>query len=127
MRRLSGRIRGQFVRHKGKLVITIKHGRSTFTVRPENAEPVRDLLAKIDKRKIIKLDRPKGEAKHDSSKRDYPRFNPECMLTSDYITAYTALNHARLHLEPCAFKPAVNRTPAGLDPAVPEVFEETIE
>jgi hypothetical protein len=105
-------------------MITIKHGRSTFTVRPENAEPVRDLLARIDKGKRIKLDRPKGQAKHDSSKRDYPRFNPECMLTSDYITAYTALNHSRLHLEPCDFAPALNRTPAGLDPAIPEVLEE---
>jgi hypothetical protein len=105
-------------------MITIKHGRSTFTVRPENAEPIRELLARIDKGKRIKLDRPKGQAKHDSSKRDYPRFNPECMLTSDYITAYTALNHSRLHLEPCDFAPALNRTPAGLDPAMPEVLEE---
>lgn len=108
-------------------MITIKHGRATFTLLPENAEPVRDLLAKIDKRKIIKLAREKGEAKHDSSKRDYPRFNPDMMLTSDYVTAYTALNRGRLHLVPCAVEPAINRTPAGLDPAVPEVFEETIE
>jgi len=108
-------------------MITITHGRATFTVRPENAETTRELLARIDKGRRIKLDRPKGEVKHDSAKRDYPRFNPECMLTSDYVTAYTALNHARLHLMPCAFKPAVNRTPAGLDPAIPEIFEETIE
>jgi hypothetical protein len=108
-------------------MITIKHGRATFTLRPENAEPARELLARIDKGKRIKLYRPKGQAKHDSSKRDYPRFNPDCMLTSDYITAYIALNHSRLHLVPCAIKPALNRTPAGLDPAVPEIFEETIE
>ena len=108
-------------------MITIKHGRATFTLRPENAEPIRELLARIDKGKRIKLDRPKGEAKHDSSKRDYPRFNPECMLTSDYITAYIALNHARLHLEPCDFAPALNRTPAGLDPAIPEVLAEVDE
>ena len=106
-------------------MITIKHGRATFTLRPENAEPTRELLAKIDKGRRVKLPRPKGEAKHDSSKRDYPRFNPECMLTSDYVTAYTALNHARLRLAPCAFAPALDRTPAGLDPAVPEVQEET--
>jgi hypothetical protein len=108
-------------------MITIKHGRSSFTVQPENVEPVRDLLANIDKskgRKGAKLDRPKGEDKHNSSKRDYPRFNPDCMLTSDYITAYTALNHARLHLVPCAFEPAINRTPTGLDPSIPEVREE---
>jgi len=111
-------------------MITITHGRSTFTVRPENAESVRDLLAKIDKskgRRGAKLAREKGEAKHDSSKRDYPRFNPDCMLTSDYITGYIALNHGRLHLMPCTIAPALNRTPIGLDPAVPEIFEETIE
>ena len=108
-------------------MITIEHGRARITVRPENAETIRELLAKIDKRKIIKLDRPKGEAKHNSAKRDYPQFNPACMLTSDYVTAYTALNHARLHLAPCAFEPAVNRTPPGLDPSIPEIFEETIE
>ena len=111
-------------------MITITHGRARLTVRPENAEPIRDLLAKIDKskgRKGAKLYRPKGEAKHDSSKRDYPQFNPDCMLTSDYITAYTALNHARLHLMPCIIEPALNRTPAGLDPAIPEVFAEVDE
>jgi hypothetical protein len=105
-------------------MITITHGRATFTLRPENAEPARELLARIDKGRRIKLNRPKGEAESDSGKRDYPRFNPKCMLTSDYITAYTALNHARLHLVPCTFEPAINRTPAGLDPAVPEAFEE---
>ena len=110
-------------------MITIEHGRARLTVRPENAEPARELLAKIDKskgRRGAKLDRPKGIDKHDSSKRDYPRFNPDCMLTSDYITAYTALNHARLHLVPCAFEPAVNRTLAGLDPSIPEVMHEVL-
>lgn len=108
-------------------MITITHGRATFTLRPENAELARELLARIDKGRRIKLDRPQGIDKHNSGKRDYPRFNPECMLTSDYVTAYTALNHARLHLVPCTFEPAVNRTPAGLDPAIPEVFAETME
>jgi hypothetical protein len=108
-------------------MITIKHGRATFTVKPENAETIRGLLATIDKSKGkrgAKLDRPKGIDKHNSSKRDYPKFNPECMLTSDYVTAYTALNRARLHLVPCAFEPAVNRTPAGYDPQFPLVVEE---
>jgi hypothetical protein len=108
-------------------MITIKHGRSTFTVRPENAETTRELLARIDKGRRIKLDRPKGIDKHNSVKRDYPRFNPDCMLTSDYITAYIALNYGRLHLVPCTIEPALNRTPAGLDPAIPEVFAETME
>jgi hypothetical protein len=49
------------------------------------------------------------------------------MLTSDYITAYIALNYGRLHLVPCAIEPALNRTPAGLDPAIPEILAETME
>lgn len=59
--------------------------------------------------------------------RDYPKFNSAVMLTSDYVTAYTALNHKRLHLAACAFEPTVNRTPPGLDPAFPEVVMESEE
>lgn len=106
---------------------TIKHGRATFTVKPENAQAVYDVLAIVDKSKGKrgpKLERPKGIDKHHSAKRDYPKFNPAVMLTSDYVNAYTALNHTRLHLAACDFAPAVNRTPPGLDPAFPEVVEE---
>ena len=108
-------------------MITITHGRATFTVKPESAPAIHDLLATIDKSKGkrgAKLDRPKGIDKHHSAKRDYPKFNPACMLTSDYVTAYTALNHTRLHMVPCAIEPTVNRTPQGLDPSIPEVVEE---
>jgi len=111
-------------------MITIQHGRASFTVKPENAPAIHDLLATIDKSKGkrgAKLERPKGIDKHNSSKRDYPRFNPECMLTSDYVTAYTALNHARLHLVPCAIEPATNRTPEGYNPHSPLCVEEPIE
>lgn len=108
-------------------MITIKHGRATVTVKPENAPAIYDLLATIDKSKGkrgAKLDRPKGIDKHHSAKRDYPQFNPRVMLTSDYVTAYTALNRARLHLVPCAFEPATNRTPEGYDPKFPVCVEE---
>ena len=111
-------------------MIQIKHGRATFTVKPENAQAVYDLLAIVDKSKGKrgpKLDRPKGIDKHHSAKRDYPKFNPAVMLTSDYVTAYTALNRARLHLVACDFAPAVNRTPPGLDPAFPEVTVEELK
>lgn len=108
-------------------MITIIHGRATFTVKPENAPAIHDILATIDKSKGKrgpKLARPKGIDKHNSSKRDYPQFNPRVMLTSDYVTAYTALNRARLHLAPCAFEPTVNRTPTGYDPEFPVCVEE---
>jgi hypothetical protein len=108
-------------------MITIKHGRATFTVKPENVETIRDLLTLVDKSKGkrgAKLERTKGIDKHHSAKRDYPQFNPRVMLTSDYVTAYTALNHARLHLVPCAIEPGLNRTPEGYDPQFPLVVEE---
>lgn len=110
------------------MVIKLTHKTATFTLLPEHAEPVRAVLAMIDKSKgrRPKPARPKGDAKHDSSKRDYPKFNPECMLTSDYVTAYIALNHKRLHLAPLEIAPAVNRTPPQIDPTIPEVTEETL-
>jgi hypothetical protein len=111
-------------------MITIKHGRATFKVNPDYAVLVHDLLATIDKsksKKGPKLTRPKGDDKHHSGKRDYPRFNPECMLTGDYVTAYIALNHKRLRLVPCTIEPATNRTPPGLDLTTPDPVHEVIE
>jgi hypothetical protein len=111
-------------------MVIIKHARATFTVKPEHAQATYDLLALIDKTKGkrgAKLARPKGIDKHDSRKRDFPQFNPACMLTSDYVTAYVALNHARLRLAPLKIEPTVNRTPPELDPSIPEVVEELCE
>ena len=111
-------------------MITIQHARATLTVKPEHAQATYDLLALIDKTKGkrgAKLTRPKGIDKHDSRKRDFPQYNPACMLTSDYVTAYVALNHARLHLAPLKIEPTVNRTPHELDPTIPEVAEELCE
>jgi hypothetical protein len=111
-------------------MIEFTHATTRYKCKPENAPGIHDLLAIIDKSKGkrgAKFERPKGLDKHHSAKRDYPKFNPECMLTSDYVTAYTALNHARLHLVSCAFEPATNRTPKGYDPHSPLCVEETIE
>jgi len=111
-------------------VITIQHARATLKVKPENAQATHDLLTLIDKtkgKKGRKLAQDKSIAKHDSRKRDFPQYNPACMLTSDYVTAYVALNHARLHLAPLKIEPALNRTPPELDPTVPEVVEELCE
>jgi hypothetical protein len=111
-------------------MITIKHARARFKVKPEHAQATYDLLALIDKSKGkrgAKLARPKGIDRHDSRKRDFPQYNPACMLTSDYVTAYVALNHARLRLAPLKIEPTVNRTPTELDPSIPEVVEELCE
>ena len=102
-------------------MITITHGKATFTVQPQNAEQTRELLALIDKskgRKGAKLTRPKGNPKHDSSKRSYPVFEPG-MSTADYIGAYAVLND-RLSLAKVNYEHADRPAPM-LDPSIPEV------
>ena len=105
-------------------MITIKHGRALFTVKPEHAEPTRELLALIDKskgRKGRKLPKDKGNPKHDSTKRFYPVFTPG-MSTADYVSRYSILNghlsQAKINYE------HADRPAAMLDPAQPEVLEE---
>ena len=104
-------------------MITITHNRATFTVKPENAEPTRELLALIDKskgRKGRKLPKDKGNPKHDSSKRSYPVFEPG-MSTSDYVARYAAIN-GHLSLAKIDYTHA-DRPAAMLNPSIPEVEE----
>ncbi len=104
-------------------MITITYNRATFIVKPENAEPTRELLALIDKskgRKGRKLPKDKGHVKHDSSKRQYPVFAPG-MTTSDYVARYAALN-GHLHLAKVDYEHA-DRPAAMYDPTQPEVEE----
>jgi hypothetical protein len=115
------------------MTITITHNRATFTVKPENAEPTRELLALIDKskgRKGRKLPKDKGQAKHDSSKRQYPMFYPG-MRTADYISQYNSLNRylfggAYAEDKILSYTHA-DRPAAMLDPSIPEVTEEPCE
>jgi hypothetical protein len=102
-------------------MVIIKHNRATLTVQPEHAESTRELLALIDKstgRRGAKLTRPKGQAKHDSSKRYFPAFEPG-MSTADYVARYAALN-GHLHLVKVNYEHA-DRPAAMLDPSIPEV------
>jgi len=104
-------------------MITITHNRATLTVKPENAEPTRELLALIDKskgRKGRKLPKDKGNVKHDSSKRHFPVFAPG-MTTSDYVARYAALN-GHLSLAKVDYEHA-DRPAAMYDPTQPEVEE----
>lgn len=104
-------------------MITITHKTATFTVQPERAESTRELLALIDKskgRRGAKLTRPKGQAKHDSSKRHFPTFAAG-MSTADYVARYAALN-GHLHLAKVNYEHA-DRPAAMLDPSIPEVEE----
>jgi hypothetical protein len=108
-------------------MITITHNRATFTVKPENAEPTRELLALIDKskgRKGAKLPRPRKEAKFDSMKRQYPPFYPG-MTTAEYVSDYMGRN-GHVHLAPVDYTHADRPAPM-LDPSIPEVMEEPCE
>jgi hypothetical protein len=103
-------------------MININHNRATFTVKPENVEPTRALLALIDKskgRKGRKLPKDKGQAKHDSSKRHFPAFEPG-MSTREYLRQYAALN-AHVHLLPVSDAFDHDRPAPMLDPSEPEV------
>ena len=55
--------------------------------------------------------------------REYPKFNPETMLTSDYVTAYYALNAKRV-LKGWTCEPTINRTPPGLDLSIADPVHE---
>jgi len=104
-------------------MITISHGRASFTLKPEHAEPTRELLALIDKskgRKGRKLPKDKGNPKHNSMSRFYPVFTPG-MSTAEYVKLY-ALQNDRLHLAKIDYEHA-DRPAAMLDPAQPEVVE----
>ncbi len=110
-------------------MITITHEKATFTVKPENAEQTRELLALIDKskgRKGRKLPKDKGHVKHDSSKRSYPVFAPG-MTTAEYIRQYTSLNRylfvGNYSEDKILTYTHADRPAAMLDPSIPEVVE----
>jgi hypothetical protein len=111
-------------------MITIKHARATFTVRPENGQAVHDALARLAKGKGPKLPKPKASnRKHDSSKRFYPTFEPG-MTTSDYIRQYTELNSylfdgAYPDYDNVVTYSHADRPAPTLDPSYPEVTVES--
>jgi hypothetical protein len=96
-------------------MITITHGKATFTVKPEHAEPTRELLALIDKTKGRKGRKLK---KSTPARRQYPAFTPG-MRTADYVRQYAALNKPMV---PVTYIHADRPAPI-LDPAQPEVEE----
>ena len=97
-------------------MITITHGKATFTVKPENTQGVYDLLALIDKSKGRKGRKLKRET---AVRRQYPVFTPG-MSTAEYVRRYAALNTP---LIPVTYEHA-DRPAAMLDPSIPEVVCE---
>jgi hypothetical protein len=107
-------------------MITIKHKNATLTVLPENADPVREMLAKIDKSKGRRgrvFKKPKASEIAVPPGRAYPVFNASVMLTSDYVMAYARMN-ANHQLKHLPFEPEINRIAPRIDPSFPEVLEE---
>jgi hypothetical protein len=115
-------------------MITITHEKATFIVKPENAEPTRELLALINKskgkkgRKFSKYqiddDGKRRIVGPGSMSRFYPVFAPG-MTTAEYVKLY-ALQNDRLHLAKVKYTHA-DRPAAMLDPTIPEVVEVTCE
>lgn len=115
-------------------MITIKHERATFRVKPEHAQATYDLLALIDKSKGkrgAKLPRPKAiRREHNSGLRTYPTFYSG-LKTADYISAYIALNKqlfvGKYDDDKMLSYEHADRQAPELDPTVPEVQEEPCE
>ena len=111
-------------------MITITHNRATLTIKPENAEQTREMLALIDKskgrkgRKFSKYqiddDGKRRIVGPGSMGRNYPAFEPG-MRTADYVARYAAIN-GHLHLAKVGYTHA-DRPAAMYDPAQPEVEE----
>jgi hypothetical protein len=112
-------------------MIIITHNRATFTVKPEHAEPTRELLALIDKskgrkgRKFSKYqiddDGKRRIVGPGSMGRNYPAFTAG-ISTADYVARYAALN-GHLHLAKVKYTHADRPAPM-LDPSIPEVVCE---
>lgn len=104
-------------------MITITHEKATFTVKPENAEPTRALLALIDKSKGRKGRKwEKEKVPRTSMSRSYPVLYAN-MTTAEYVERYHTMN-GHLSLAKVEYEHA-DRAAAMLDPSIPEVEETT--
>jgi hypothetical protein len=104
-------------------MITITHEKATFTVKPENAEQTRELLALIDKSKGRKGRKwEKEKVPYTSMSRSYPVLYAG-MSTAQYVERYHTMN-GHLHLAKVDYAHA-DRPAAMLDPLIPEVEETT--
>ena len=100
-------------------MITIKHARATFKVKPENAQSTHDLLALIDKTKGKKGRKFKKEK--NSETRAYPVLYFG-LTTAEYVSRYANMN-GHLKLSSINYEHADRRAPE-LDPTIPEVVAE---
>ena len=97
-------------------MIEFTHATTRYKCKPENAQAIRDTLAKPKKHKILALSTT-------NLKRDYPIFKIG-MSTADYVSLFNGLN-SRLLLKPIEHGCLNYHKPAPLlDASVPECVED---
>ena len=97
-------------------MIEFTHATTRYKCKPENAQAIRDALAKPKKHKILALSTT-------NLKRDYPIFKIG-MSTADYVSLFNGLN-SRLLLNPIEHGCLNYHKPAPLlDASVPECAED---
>jgi hypothetical protein len=90
-------------------MITITYKTCRFTCLPENAEKVREAIAKLDKRKTVS---------RKTTRKVFPRFSSG-MTGDEYIALFTRGDC----MKPCAFVPLPHPSPE-YDPSIPMCLEE---
>jgi hypothetical protein len=100
-------------------MITIVYKTCRFTCHPENAEKVREAIAKLDKRKTVfhKAAR-KGFVQYRTPNQGFPVFHSG-MTGDEYITQFREDGYMKY----CAFVPLPNPSPE-YDPSIPMCLEE---
>jgi hypothetical protein len=97
-------------------MIEFTHATTRYTVKPENAQAMRDTLAKPKKHKILALSTT-------NLKRDYPVFIAG-MSTADYVAAFAGLNSRLMHHGIEHGCPNYHGPAPMLDASIPECVED---
>lgn len=97
-------------------MIEFTHATTRFKVQPQNAQTIRDALAKPEKHKPVALSSV-------NLKRSYPAFKPG-MSTAEYVAQFNGLNSRLLH-HGIEHGCSNYHNPAPmLDPSIPECVED---
>ena len=97
-------------------MIEFTHATTRYTVKPENAQAMRDALAKPKKHKLVALS-------SINLKRDYPAFE-QGMSTAEYVAAFAGLNSRTMLLGIEHGCPNYHKPAPMLDASIPECVED---
>jgi hypothetical protein len=97
-------------------MIKFTHGSTLYTVKPENAQAMRDMLAKPKKHKPEALTSV-------NLKRSYPAFSAD-MTTAEYIAQFNGLNSRLMHHGIEHHCPNYHKPAPMLDASIPECAED---